>query len=329
MVKTSEVYDLNPVEVGLSQVSFQDLRLLCIVHYMRNVSSASRITGASQPSISYSLQKMRAAFGDKLFVREKGEMAPTARCDEIVALANDVLEGFSGMVESEDEEPATTRRTFILLTRSNSSRVMSRIAQRFFKEAPNARFEVRLTADDDVNGHLSRYADVFFGAPMRSVPGIDSYESPEQPVQMIFDPEQISPPTTAEAFLSHRFAIYWQRSLYMPQNRLVDAALKSMGLPRRDVAFSSLDQTRIADVVRGSKMIYTGSPLCLPDCFQGLAHAPLPFETQNFQFGLRWDRRRMAGPLQRWFVRLVCSEVARLYESNRSETVTTPYESLA
>src|SRR5262249_47682525 len=65
-----------------------DLNLLVLFEALlieRNVSRAARRLGLAQPSASNALNRLRALFGDDLFIRTPKEMRPTPRAMELAA----------------------------------------------------------------------------------------------------------------------------------------------------------------------------------------------------------------------------------------------------
>ena len=61
----------------------RDLRVLSLILQERNLTRAAERLDTTQPAISKVLAKLRAHFGDPLFVRGSDGMRPTARAQEI------------------------------------------------------------------------------------------------------------------------------------------------------------------------------------------------------------------------------------------------------
>lgn len=63
-----------------------DLNLLKILEALfthRNVSAAAQSLGLSQPGVSVALKRLRVHFGDELFIRQRGQMVPTATAERL------------------------------------------------------------------------------------------------------------------------------------------------------------------------------------------------------------------------------------------------------
>jgi DNA-binding transcriptional LysR family regulator len=71
-----------------------DLNLLLAFDVLateRNVTRAAARLNVSQPAMSGSLSRLRALFGDRLFVRAAGEMQPTPRARQLVAPISEAI----------------------------------------------------------------------------------------------------------------------------------------------------------------------------------------------------------------------------------------------
>ncbi|MUJ20119.1 LysR family transcriptional regulator [Aliivibrio fischeri] len=61
------------------------LRLLVILNEERQTILAAKRMNLSQPTISIMLKKLRDQFGDPLFIRDKNNLTPTIKCENILA----------------------------------------------------------------------------------------------------------------------------------------------------------------------------------------------------------------------------------------------------
>lgn len=120
-----------------------DLNLLIVMDALfaeRSVSAAARRLKVSQPTVSFSLGKLREFFHDEMFVRSGGEMRPTT-------LAEGLREPIRRVIASIDNEilhpatfdPRTTDRVFTLSSSDMGEVVFLPDLLRTFRElAPNA-----------------------------------------------------------------------------------------------------------------------------------------------------------------------------------------------
>src|ERR1700761_792084 len=95
-----------------------DLNLLQALEALlaeRNVTRAARRLNLSQPALSTQLARLRAMFGDELFVPTSRGVLPTARALDLQQPLREALDRLRGVVDSGNEfDPASSRMTFSL-----------------------------------------------------------------------------------------------------------------------------------------------------------------------------------------------------------------------
>ncbi len=69
------------------------LQLFARLHATRSVTRTAEALGLSQPTVSIGLARLRACWGDALFIRTGGGMLPTPRADALLATVKAVLDG--------------------------------------------------------------------------------------------------------------------------------------------------------------------------------------------------------------------------------------------
>src|SRR4051812_42241211 len=97
-----------------------DLNLLVVFAALAEHASVTRAgiaLGLSQPAMSAALAKLRAQFGDPLFVRTGHGMRPTPRAVHLVEPVKRVLGTISTQILRQPAfDPATAQRTFTIIT---------------------------------------------------------------------------------------------------------------------------------------------------------------------------------------------------------------------
>ncbi len=94
----------------------RDLRMLSVALRERSLTRAAVVLDTTQPSISKSLARLRAHFGDPLLVRSGNEMHPTPRAIEIEGALQTLLANADDLrLSAPTFDPATATRTFKIL----------------------------------------------------------------------------------------------------------------------------------------------------------------------------------------------------------------------
>lgn len=125
-----------------------DLNLLVAFDAMmveNHVSRAATRIGVSQPTMSRSLQSLRAIFGDVLFERTNDGMKPTPRALDLDCLLRPGLEAIAHAIKQDAGfDPALMKRRFVMaMTDMASYLVMPLVMQAVRKVAPSIDIEVR------------------------------------------------------------------------------------------------------------------------------------------------------------------------------------------
>lgn len=94
-------------DVDPYSVDFSALRVLELVHSYGSFSRAAETLGVTQSSVSYTIERLRKAFDDPLFVRQGGQVVSTQKCDELAGQAAMILAEFNRMTLPTDFDPST------------------------------------------------------------------------------------------------------------------------------------------------------------------------------------------------------------------------------
>ncbi|MDX5401106.1 MAG: LysR family transcriptional regulator, partial [Rhodobacterales bacterium] len=95
-------------------VDFAALRVLRLVHDYGSFSRTAEELGVNQSSVSYTIDRLRRAFGDPLFVRQGAGIVPTDRCDDIVREAARMVDAFVALSAPRAFDPARAEATLVL-----------------------------------------------------------------------------------------------------------------------------------------------------------------------------------------------------------------------
>lgn len=120
------------------------IRTFTTLYETRSVTRAAERLFLTQPSVSYTLRRLRTIFDNELFVRQGREMAPTVVAEQLYPRLRDSLEVLDEIMQGEDEfAPATSRRTFRLqMTDVGTIILLKPVIRAITAEAPNVRIEV-------------------------------------------------------------------------------------------------------------------------------------------------------------------------------------------
>lgn len=164
-------------DIDASKIRQLDFTLLLVMQGLlrhRRTTLVADQLGLSQSAISHALARLRALFGDPLFLRRPHGLEPTRhaldlspRIDALVRAANEAM----GLPDSFD--PSTTTRGFRLGASDFLSMLLAPpLLRAFEKEAPNARFALRISLGAEALESLRRdEIDLALGRFQRSLEG--------------------------------------------------------------------------------------------------------------------------------------------------------------
>lgn len=128
-----------------------DLNLLVVLDALmaeRHATRAAERIGLTQPAVSHALTRLRALFGDPLFVRSPRGMTPTSLAVEIAPAVRSILEQVEHVLLGERGfDPAESPRQFVLGLSDYAALVLlPRLIARLEREAPNVSLIIRNTS---------------------------------------------------------------------------------------------------------------------------------------------------------------------------------------
>lgn len=119
-------------------LDFAALSALCLVFDKKSFSAAAEELGTSQSTVSYTVERLRKAFGDPLFVRQGGQIVATPRCEGLVVEVRLILEQYNSMISAKEFDPATAKAT-LRISSNYYERVilLPKLIREIRKQAPN------------------------------------------------------------------------------------------------------------------------------------------------------------------------------------------------
>lgn len=279
-------------------LDFHALQTLRLVHELGSFSAAAERLDVNQSAVSYTLAKLRACFGDPLFVREGGRQVPTLRGERLLAEAGQMLDLLSEMAQADRFEPATSTHT-VTIACNYYERVLliPRIIAALRAEAPNMTIRVVNALGDGHHRLLAREADVLVGPFGRSESGFFVRRFHTEEYACLMDPAH--PMAGRDLSVQDYFALRHVLINY-------GGGWKSAYLQELEAAGHRLEPTLtvpspagLAEMLAGSNLVAT-LPRRLGARIAGrLAMSDCPFRGR-FELCVVWTARTNASVMHRW-----------------------------
>ncbi|NNF25542.1 MAG: LysR family transcriptional regulator [Rhodobacteraceae bacterium] len=282
----------------LRGIDFAALATLRLVYRRRSFTVAAEELNLKQSSVSYTIERLRNAFLDPLFVRQGGSIAPTDRCIEIVAAAERILGEAERAALPREFDPATsTASVTISATYLSRSVLMPRVVQELRQEAPGISVEL-ITGFTDARRHLlSGHADLALTPVAIEESGIYGTTILEDPYVCLMDPENplARGPLTPESFASATHLVIHYGQTWRP---LYQDALKERGLTLK-VAVSTPDPEDVRFMIPRTDLVAALPSWIARQFEQGLHICPCPVPADT-PVNMYWPARLNHSPLQEW-----------------------------
>lgn len=79
------------------------IRIFTTIYESKSITESAKILHVTQPSISYSLKKLRQSFNDELFIRSNTVMLPTTKAEKIYKTFKSVLNEIDELIWHEEQ----------------------------------------------------------------------------------------------------------------------------------------------------------------------------------------------------------------------------------
>lgn len=137
-------------------IDLTQVRTFVQLYETRSVTATAEALQVTQPTVSYTLAKLRRRFGDDLFVRTAEGMLPTDTCTQLYEPLRTALAEIDRAVSSaEIFDPAVTTREFtVMLSDFGEMSFLPLLVPTFDEQAPYARLRVRPLVVDAVVDQL-------------------------------------------------------------------------------------------------------------------------------------------------------------------------------
>ncbi|HUJ86166.1 MAG TPA: LysR family transcriptional regulator [Burkholderiales bacterium] len=284
------------------------LRVLDAVLRERSVTAAAARLGLTQPAVSNALARLRAAFGDALFVRSPSGMAPTpfARdLDDPVRQALALIE--SALADDGGFDPATSKRAFrFYMSDLGEISFLPRLVERVRERAPGIYLEaLGLPLEEIDDGLASGALDIAVGF----LPGL---AAPVRRRRLFSDPyvclmrsdhPRIGTRLTRKLFLQASHAL---ASSTGSGHRVIEEALERHGLTRR-IALRVPHFTVVPLVLARTDLLLT-LPSQVARAYEAdgrFKSLPVPLPIPPAEVAVHWHERFERDPGNRWLRELM------------------------
>lgn len=281
------------------------LRTLLVLYETRSVTAAAERLSVSQPTVSYTLARLRRRFGDDLFRREGNTLVPTNRAGRLYDALHEPFNRVDQVVTqaSEDFDPALVGGEAVLALSSLGEITWLPIIHRAFEQAaPTMRLRVTPLDIGTVEEDLVR-GTVDLAITMTVLPSQRLWRQP------FYDPEYVAVTNaehplqpSEEGVRGRRFVVVAGREGHV----FLRDALYEHGLAEQ-VVLSVHGYAAVPHLLESTDLVAL-LPRYFAEVYRRhlpLAVSPLPWPVPNPRTALYSRREESLSPAQTWLRTLV------------------------
>ncbi len=297
-------------EIDYLTLDGQSLRTFLTVIEELSVSRAADRLGVTQSAVSHTLDKLRGAFGDELFVRSGRGIAATNRA---VALREPIQVALDNLKSLTNERTFDVSKSKLHFTVAANDFSRDLIFPNLFRQTRHQGIDLRLRLlPSGVPTALmlnENHCDLLITPILPDGQDIFQVALFEDTLSCFYDSECRSAPLTLEEYVSSdRVSVVFSDG--QDSSVVLDKALASQ-LP--DAIVSVPNFAGLASFIRGTSMIATEISLMGRSLLAELTSAALPFDVDTLTVYMVWHRRNHLDPAHRWLREHIKESVSNFY----------------
>lgn len=267
------------------------LRVFVSVCETGSVSRTASLFDLNQSTISHTLDKMRTAVGDPLFVKSGRGITPSEKALAMLPRVQKILADIEGLVAPEQYDVSREVRPFVLAIPTPALlHDMKTLHANLLAAEPKVEFELRRLAPREmVTQTLSEdEADLAITVAGFRYPAVLNHcHYGTDRLVVFYDPNFRGPIETAKAYSEARHGTV---NFGGDTKSVVARALNELGLKRR-VSLVAPTASMLGDLVKGTDIVATMPQRLAVAAYQGLAFCAPPFALPDIEYDLVWHRR--------------------------------------
>lgn len=293
-------------------LDFASLRTLQLVYIHGSFAAAAGELGMNPSSISYTIQRVRKAARDPLFVKQGGAIAPTDHCHKLMVSVERVLREAESFRDEKEFEPSCAVGDIALnVTSYETFLVLPLVVRRLRKEAPGIRLILNNNYGSARDMLLNGSVDIYLGPQRVSDSGIFGSEFVSRDHHLcMMDP---SHPLAEKTKLTLEDITDIDHAHFEPRPGWQQAPFRyaaSQGVELRKGIISS-DVMSLGELVLGTDLL-AALPARLAVRFKdSLVLRPYDFDTSLAQH-MYWTASSNRSQMNRWLRSVIREEATRL-----------------
>ncbi|WP_297792663.1 LysR family transcriptional regulator [uncultured Marinobacter sp.] len=262
-----------------------------------SVSRAAIRLGVSQSAVSHTLDRLRQALGDPLFVKSGRGITPTQYALRAGPHIRQILDDLQSLSSGPPLTPATAEFTFTIAANDyQRDLLLPGLVSTLRREAPGIRLQVIPSGIPTADMLRKDVCDLIISPHAPEATDIMQRGLMADRMVVFYDSVYREPPQDmAEYLKADHIALLFATG----EKPTLETSLNARGLTRRNVVTVS-NFSGLPEFLRGTDMLATAPERMSNHLLRGFAWVPLPFDFKPFTLLMLWHRRNQNDPAHRW-----------------------------
>ncbi len=279
-----------------------------------SVSKAALKLNLSQSAISHTLDKLRIAFDDPLFVRDGRGIAPTKKGKSLEQPIKKILNELKSLTYRDEFDPIEKEMEFTIA--ANDFPVMfifPKLLKQLRKEGVNIKFNFTPSGVPSANPARARTSRCQLLITPAPPTGSEFVIKPLLETKMVcfYDSDYRTPPKTKEEFINSEYVEvkFGEKESSM----MVLSSLDRSTLNPPCITVPNFGS--VSSFIKGSSLITTQLSIMKYGSMSGLSHASLPFDSDPVTLYLVWHQHDNDDPAHSWLRQRIINTFDSLFST--------------
>lgn len=302
---------MNPIDT--LNLDFRALSTFLAVLDEGSVSRAAVRLGVTQSAVSHTLERLRQALGDPLFVKSGRGIVPTRYALQAGPHVRQILDDLQSLSAGPPFSPATAEFTFTIAANDyQRDLLLPGLVKTLRREAPGISLQVIPSGIPSADMLRKDACDLIVSPHAPEATDIMQRGLMADRNVVFYDPDCRKPPENLADFLK---ADHISLVFGTGERPSFEISLNARGLARRNVVTVS-NFSGLPEFLRGTDMLATAPQLMSKHLLRDFAWVPLPFELKPFTLLMLWHRRNQNDPAHKWLRNQVNAVAAAMNKLN-------------
>ena len=262
-----------------------------------SVSRAAVRLGVTQSAVSHTLERLRQALGDPLFVKSGRGIAATRYAMQVGPHIRQILDDLRALSAGPPFSPATAEFTFTIAANDyQRDLLLPGLVRTLRQQAPGITLHVMPSGIPNADMLRKEVCDLIISPHAPEATDIMQRGLTADRMVVFYDPSQRAAPRDMADYLkADHIALLFATG----EKPALEASLSARGLRRRTVVTVS-NFSGLPEFLRGTDMLATAPERMSQHLLRDFAWVPLPFDFKPFTLLMLWHRRNQDDPAHKW-----------------------------